>query len=56
MLFMMYGSMVFSIVLANLERSEMYKIPRLLFLLASVVGMMLTSFHIYGMVFLHVVM
>ena len=47
---MMYGSMVFSRVLAIVEKSEMglYEVPKLLFLVCFGMGMMLASFNICG--------
>ena len=47
---MMYGSMVFSRVLAIVEKSEMglYEVPKLLFLVCFGMGMMLARFNICG--------
>ena len=50
MLFVMYGSIVLSSVLVNVERSEMglYEVPRLLFDFG--MSMMLASLHMCGMI------
>ena len=51
MLFVMYGSMFFSIVLDNLEKSEfgLYDVPMLLSLPGFGMGKMLASCHMCGM-------
>ena len=54
MLFVMYGSSVFSSVFAITERSEMglYDVPMFMSLFGFGIGMMFTSFHVWGMMLL----
>ena len=53
-LFVMYGSSVFSSVFSITERSEMgvYDVPMFMSLLGFGIGIMLASFHVCGMMLL----
>ena len=54
MLFVVYGSSVFSSVVAITERSEMclYDVHMFMSLFGFGIGMMFTSFHVWGMILL----
>lgn len=51
----MYGSVLFLSVLANVKGSKvgLYQESRLLFLLGCGMGMMFASFHMYDMILVH---